>query len=57
MLGAKELENKMSENTIAGTICDDNLADEALDRADCRKTCGNYSGMSTPTNNCKAERP
>jgi len=27
MLGAKELENKVSENSIAGTICDDKLAD------------------------------
>lgn len=46
----------MSENSIAGTIYDDNLDDEALDRADRGRACGNYSGMSTPTNNCKAER-
>ncbi|MBT6119554.1 MAG: hypothetical protein HOH66_16955 [Rhodospirillaceae bacterium] len=47
----------MSENAIADTIRGDDLADEALDRADGGKACGNYSGMSTPTNNSKAERP
>ena len=46
----------MSQNAIVDVIRDEDLADEALDRADLGKACGNYSGLSTPTS-CKVDRP